>query len=332
MNATGLNYHDLLQAAGVNQGSFQAFIDGYFANKYNTAMWDGFEFDVAPMLDYTYQQFQAELKLNVMATYVNPDSPAKMKSTEGFSQLSGTIPTMKSALVRDSKEQRELMKMQMASGDTTVNLAISQLYRTMDQLLGEHTNSISYQRNQMVSKGKLELLSTNNPGGLANITFSAQIPSANIVTKTSTAAWWTSTARTAEGSASDPIADLEAEIQKMQDAGVSAITIEVDKLTLKATLGHTKVLAAIGYNLNPLVADATVAKAIASNLSYNQKVAAFQGLFEATLKVTDQIAAVETMFSHCIQVEISVKSNTFYQSFQHRDSKDLLLATSTVRC
>ena len=180
MNGTGLNYHDLLQAAGVNQGSFQAFIDGYFANKYNTAMWDGFEFDVAPMLDYTYQQFQAELKVNVMATYVHPDSPAKMKSTEGFSQVSGTIPTLKSALVRDSKEQRELMKMQMASGDTTVNLAISQLYRTVDQLLGEHTNSISYQRNQMVSRGKLELLDTNNPGGIKNVTFSAQIPNANI--------------------------------------------------------------------------------------------------------------------------------------------------------
>jgi hypothetical protein len=294
MIATGLNYHDLLQAAGVNQGNFQAFIDGYFATKYNTAMWDGFEFDAAPMLDYTYTQFQAELKLNVMATYVNPDSPAKMKSTEGFSELSGTIPTMKSALVRDSKEQRELMKMQMASGDSTVNLAINQLYRTLDQLLGEHVNSISYQRNQMVSKGKLELLDANNPGGIKNITFSAQIPAANIVTKTNNAKWWTDATRGTEGSSADPIADIEAEIQKMQDAGVSAITIEMDKLTLKATLGHTKVLAAIGYNLNPLVADATVAKAIASNLSYNQKVAAFQGLFEATLKVTDQIAAVET--------------------------------------
>lgn len=294
MHATGLNYHDLLQAAGVNQGDFQAFIDGYFANKYNTAMWDGFEFDVAPMLDYTYQQFQSELKLNVMATYVNPDSPAKAKSTEGFSQLSGTIPTMKDALVRDSKEQRELMKMQMASGNNTVNLAIAQLYKTVDSLLASHSNSISYQRNQMVSRGKLELLDTNNPGGLKNITFSAQIPTANLVTKTGNAKWWTDATRGTEGSSSDPIADIEAEIQKMQDAGVSATTIEVDKLTLKATLGHTKVLAAIGYNLNPLVADATVAKAIASNLSYTQKVAAFQGLFEATLKVTDQIAAVET--------------------------------------
>lgn len=294
MNATGLNYHDLLQAAGVTPNSFQAFIDGYFATKYNTAMWDGFEFDIAPMLDYTYEQFQAELKLNVMATYVNPDSPAKMKSTEGFSRLSGTIPTMKSALVRDAKEQRELMKMQMASGDSTVNLAISQLYRTMDQLLGEHTNSISYQRNQMVSTGKLELLDSNNPGGLKNITFSAQIPTGNIVTKTGNGKWWTDATRATEGSSSDPIADIEAEIQKMQDVGVSAITIEMDKLTLKAALSHSKVLSAIGYNLNPLVADATVAKAIAGNLSYNQKVAAFQGLFEATLKVTDQIAAVET--------------------------------------
>lgn len=295
MNATGLNYHDLLQAAGVNGTTFQAFIDGYFANKYNAAMWDGFVFDTAPMLDYTYAQFQAELKLNVMATYVNPDSPAKAKSTEGFSQLSGTIPTMKDALVRDSKEMRELMKMQMASGDNTVNLAIAQLYKTVDSLIGSHTNSITYQRNQMVSRGKLELLDTNNPNGITNISFSAQIPTENIVTLTGNAKFWTDSTRATEGSAADPIAVIEAEIQKMQDAGVISITMEVDKLTLKAILKHSKVLAAIGYNLNPLVVDSTAAKAIATNLSYTQKVAAFEGLFEAVLKITDGIASVEKL-------------------------------------
>lgn len=294
MNATGLNYHDLLQAAGVN-GTFQAFIDGYFANKYNTAMWDGFVFDTAPMLDYTYQQFQSELKLNVMATYVNPDSPAKAKSTEGFSMLSGTIPTMKDALVRDSKEMRELMKMQMASGNQTVNLAIAQLYKTVDSLIGSHTNSITYQRNQMVSKGKLELLDTNNPNGLTNITYSAQIPTDNITTLTGSKKWWTDATRATEGADSDPIADIEAKIQKMQDMGVSAITFEVDKLTLKAILKHSKVMAAIGFNMNPLVSSADIAKAIANNLSYTQKVAAFQGLFEATLKVTDAISSVEKL-------------------------------------
>jgi len=296
MNATGLNYHDLLQAAGVSGQTFQAFIDGYFANKYNAAMWDGFTFDTAPMLDYTYQQFQSELKLNVMATYVNPDSPAKAKSTEGFSLLSGTIPTMKDALVRDSKEMRDLMKMQMASGDNTVNLAIAQLYKTVDSLIGSHTNSITYQRNQMVSRGKLELLDTNNPNGLTNVTYSAQIPAANIVTLAGNDKWWTDgTTRAAEGSTADPITVIEAEIQKLQDAGVQAITMEIDKLTLKAVLKHSKVLAAIGYSLNPLVASSDIAKAIATNLSYNQKVAAFEGLFEATLKVTDGIASVEKL-------------------------------------
>lgn len=295
MNATGLNYHNLLQAAGVNGTTFQAFIDGYFANKYNAAMWDGFAFDTAPMIDYTYAQFQSELKLNVMATYVNPDSPAKAKSTEGFYQLSGTIPTMKDALVRDSKEMRELMKMQMASGDNTVNLAIAQLYKTVDSLIGSHTNSITYQRNQMVSRGKLELLDTNNPNGITNVSFSAQIPDVNIVTLTGNAKWWTSSARTAEGTEADPITVIEDEIQKMQDAGVMAITMEVDKLTLKAILKHSKVLTAIGYNLHPLAASSDSAKAIATNLSYDQKVVAFENLFEATLKVTDGIASVEKL-------------------------------------
>jgi len=74
MHQTGLNYHDLLLAALGQGGNFQAFIDGYFANKYNTQMWDDFDFDVVPMMNYTYQDFQKELKMTCMATIVNPDS------------------------------------------------------------------------------------------------------------------------------------------------------------------------------------------------------------------------------------------------------------------
>ena len=183
MHKSGLNYYDLLQAAGIRPENLSAWIDGYFADKYNTAMWDGFSFDLFPMMDYSYQQFQAELKVNVMATYVNPDSKIKARSTEGFEKLTGTIPTLAARLERDEKEVRDLMNAQMQQSNNAVKQAMALLYRKIDDLLSSHVNSITYQVNQMKSLGSLTLLDSNNPGGIANITFSAQIPAGNTTTK-----------------------------------------------------------------------------------------------------------------------------------------------------
>lgn len=293
MHKKGLNYHDLLTAAIGSPSAFQAFIDGYFADKYNAAMWDGFSFDLTPMLNYTYQEFQAELQMNVMATFVNPDSPAKAQSTEGFSLLSGTIPTMKTALERDAKEVRDLMIAQQINGNASVDLAIQQLYKKMDSLIGSHVNSISYQRNQMVSKGKLELLDTNNPGGIKNVIFSAQIPTDNTTTKTSTTKWWTDATHGTEGSAADPIKDLKAEVRKLKDVGVSNVEFEVDYLTLEDVLNHSKVLTAIGYNTYIAAGSDGAALSIGSNLSDVQRKAALEAVIGASIKAVDHISMVE---------------------------------------
>ena len=292
---SGLNYHDLLVAAIGTGSNYQAYVDGYFANKYNTAMWDGFSFDLVPMMNYTYQQFQVELKLNCMATYVNPDSKGKAQSTEGFSILSGTIPTLSTVLERDSKEVRDLMNIKsMNSGVSAVDVALEQLYKKTDSMLGSHVNSITYQRNQMVSNGKLELLSTNNPGGLQNITFSAQIPADNVTTLAGNFKWWTSAAHTTEGSTSDPIKDIKAKVKALKDVGVSAVTIEMDYLLKEDLLAHSKVVTAIGYNAYFAAAGDAAALAIGLNLDIDQRLLRLGNIVGATIKVVDHIAAVET--------------------------------------
>ena len=111
-----------------------------------------------------------------MATYVNPDSNVKSRSTEGFETLSGTIPTLADRLERDEKEVRDLMNAANNQTSDVAKLAISLLQGKVDNLLSSHANSITYQVNQMKSAGKLELLNTNNPNGIQNVTFSAQIP------------------------------------------------------------------------------------------------------------------------------------------------------------
>jgi hypothetical protein len=294
MHKSGLNYYDLLQAAGIRPENLSAWIDGYFADKYNAAMWDGFSFDLFPMMNYTYQQFQAELKINVMATYVNPDSPTKSQSTEGFDILTGTIPTMSTQLERDEKEIRDLMIAQAFQSNNVVNSAIAQLQKKVDNLLGSHVNSITYQINQMKSLGKLELLNTNNPGGIQNVTFSAQIPAANTTTKTNNDKWWTSAAHTTEGTTADPIKDLKAQIRKLRDIGVTSVEFEVDYLTLQDTLSHSKVLTAIGYNTYIGASSDAAALQIGTSLGDDARKLALERIIGCPIKAVDHIATVES--------------------------------------
>lgn len=293
MTKTGLNYYDLLKASNLTPSSLQAWVDGYF-DQYNVRMWDGFDFDPEPMIDYTYEQFQSELKINVMATYVNPDSPAKAQSTQGFSLLSGTIPTIKTNLERDAKEVRDLMKIdKMMGGNAIVTSAISQLYKKFDHMLSSHVNSITFQRNQMVSRGKLELLDTMNPNGIVGVTYSAQIPDANFITKTANAKWWTTAAHTAEGTEANPIVDLKARVRALNNVGITKITMEIDALTLADLVNHSKVVQAIGYGLNPLADSAAIAQAVGNNLTDSQRIEKLASIIGVTIKPIDNIASVE---------------------------------------
>lgn len=290
---TGLNYYDLLKASNVDAASFQAWIDGYFT-QYNTAMWDGFAFDTMPMIDYTYESFQQDLKMNVMADIVNPDSPAKSQSTAGFSLLSGTIPTMKTKLERDQKEVRDLMKIDaMMGGNAVVTSAVSQLYKKADQMLSSHVNRISYFRNQLVSTGSVSIVDANNPNGIVNVTYSSQIPAGNFTALAGNYKWWTSAAHTTEGSSCNPVSDLQAKVEQLNLIGVTKITMEVDKLTLKAIVRHSLVLQAIGFNLSPLATSTAIAQQVATNLFVDQRIAALADLLGVTIKPIDNIASVE---------------------------------------
>ena len=294
MHKSGANYYDLLQSAGVRQDNLSAWIDGYFADKYNTAMWEGFSFDLFPMMNYTYEQFQKELQVNVMATYVNPDSQAKARSTEGFESLTGTIPTLADKLIYDTKEIRDLMQASAFQPNATVKQATALLYRKVDNLLSSHVNSITYQVNQMKSNGKLSLLSANNPNGIQNIEFSANIPTANTTALEGDYKWWTDSTHVTEGTSADPIKNMKAEIKKLRNVGVTNVVMEVEFNTFEDLLEHSKVLTAIGYNAYLGAADASAALAIGTSLGEDARKATLQRILGCAINVVDHVAYVES--------------------------------------
>lgn len=294
MNAYPVQFYDLLsRALGGNDGRrLQGFLDNVVAQKYNELNIPGFKFAPEMQLDFTYEQIQKEIGLNVMASYVDLDSPAIPVGAEGAVLSTGRIPRMKMVEYYNEDKYRKLLIAEQrfgAGSNRVVNSAVKALFNTVDTLIGGHTNSLTFQRHQIVSTGKFTLNSTNNPNGIVGITFASHVPSANQNTLSGTARWWTSADKTTEGSASDPVADLVSMVEVARKKGVKG-HFEVNSAYLDKVLKHSKVVAAIGANLFPT---ATNASASAAYLSRERKVEVLGEIVGAPISAIDAIVATE---------------------------------------
>ena len=254
METYTLEFYDLLSRAlgGSDPARLQGYIDEVMPNKYNGLQLDGFELDPDMQLDFTYEQLQGEVGLNVMATYVDLDSPAKPVSREPVQLTTGKIPRMKMVEYFNEDKLRKQYILEQRFGATSsrvVDAALNNLFVTIDTLIGGHTNSLTYQRHQVVSRGKFELTDTNNPNGIVNQSFAAHVPSANITTLAGTKRWWTDSTYDTEGTQANPIKDLRDWIRDAKRKTGVSMHIEVDSDYFDAVLSHSKVLAAIGANL-----------------------------------------------------------------------------------
>ena len=297
METYTLEFYDLLSRAlgGSDPARLQGYIDEVMPNKYNSLQLDGFELDPDMQLDFTYEQLQGEVGLNVMATYVDLDSPAKPVSREPVQLTTGKIPRMKMVEYFNENKLRKQYILEQRFGATSsrvVDAALNNLFVTIDTLIGGHTNSLTYQRHQVVSRGKFELTDTNNPNGLVNQTFAAHVPSSNITSLTGTKRWWTDSTYDTEGTQANPIKNLRDWIRDAKRKTGVSMHIEVDSDYFDAVLSHSKVLAAIGANLFP-TADAGVQASSASVQGDDVKKAVFERIVGVPVKVIDSIVSVE---------------------------------------
>lgn len=295
MNTYPVQFYDLLsRALGGNDGRrLQGFLDNVVAQKYNELNIPGFKFADEMQLDFTYEQLMKSAGINVMAQYLDLDSPATPIGTEGAVIATGRIPRMKMTEIYNEDKYRKLLIAEQrfgAGSDRVVNAAVKALFNTADTLVGGHTNSLTYQRHQVVSTGKFTLNSTNNPNGIVGLTFSAHVPAANTTTLSGTKRWWTDSAYATEGSAADPIADLIAMVETAQEKGIEG-HFEVNKTYLTKILGHSKVVAAIGANLFPTASDASAAAAYLSRAKKLEVLAEIVGapIVEIDAKVATEV-------------------------------------------
>lgn len=294
MNTYPVQFYDLLsRALGGNEGGrLQGFLDNVVAKKYNELNIPGFKFAPEMQLDFTYEQIQKEIGLNVMAQYLDLDSQPIPVGTEGAVVSTGRIPRMKMVEYYNEDKYRKLLIAEQrfgAGSDRVVSAAVEALFNTADTLVGGHTNALTYQRHQIVSTGKFTLNSTNNPNGLVGLTFASHVPSANINTLSGTKRWWTTSDYSTEGAAADPIADMVAMVEVARQKGVQG-HFEINASYLDKVLKHSKVVAAIGANLFPTATNAT---ASAAYLSRNKKIEVLAEIVGAPINAIDAIVATE---------------------------------------
>ena len=259
----------------------------------------GFEEWDVPQIDFDYKMLEVEDQIKVMATYVDLNSDPIPLGTKGFNTLSGSIPRQKARWeLGENDYRKELITLQnlqvaatfmnQAPAESIQNYLAKLLFGGLSEIQDAHIGSISYQVGQMKSVGAVTLTNTNNPRGIQNITFSAQIPAGNITTLTTTARWFTNDAKTTEGSASDPVNDIKKMVRDAKEV-YDSVTVEVNEESFFEDMKHSKWQVALGYQISPSllvsagVSDAAkaTAAAIANTSSDDTIKAAFKAIVGA---------------------------------------------------
>lgn len=304
----------LMTSRGITDSkTFEAYLKAVFSKRENQdENFAGFEWD-APQINFTYEMLQAEKQIEVMASYVDLNSPALPSGhTTKIETLKGSIPRMKYAVVRGENDYRKQLitlnevKSVAAFRNTNESTAISaflakQLFFSIDEIYASFKNSLNYQIGQMKSAAELSLTDDNNPRGSIRATFKAQVPVANHIKKQ----WFTKTSQGVytEVGGSDPITDIRDFVRELRwkANGYELVTIEISERYLYKLLSHSEVLKAIGYATTGLglrysKANDENAVAVAKGMSLDAQKAALKTLLEADELITNKtVCGVEKL-------------------------------------
>jgi len=246
-------YYDIM-AYGLAGVEYQEFVNTLLADKYNAPQTEGFVWDDNIQIDFTYRQLEAELGIYAMATFVDLSSPGGTHANTSATVSEGQIPRFKHGFIMDERQIREQMILAQRFGNITPVMQkqlAKILFNSTDKLIGGNYNTLTYMRHQAVSTGQFAITSTNNPGGIANLTFDFGIPAANKKKAggfgtNGTKYVWTDLVN------SNPIGDLMDMVRyaKVNMIPVADGTFEMSEALYNSFLFHPKVKEKIAVFLN----------------------------------------------------------------------------------
>ena len=249
----------LMASKGINSSKvFTAYLNEVFSKRESQeANLEGFVWDT-PQLDFTYEMLEAERNVEVMASYVDLNSPAvPVKKDSNLLVLKGSIPRMKFAVARGENDYRKqlialnevksIANFSNANESTAVQTYLSkQLFYAVDDIISAFKNSLNYQVGQMKSNAGLTIDNFNNPYGSIRASFKANVPEENHFVKT-----WFNESDGTEIPSSTPVDDIRNFVRelKWKVNGYSNVAVEMSEKFLYKLLSHSDVLKAVGYAL-----------------------------------------------------------------------------------
>ncbi len=260
MNTYTPKFYDLLSLALGSSDSYvlQSYLDNVMSSKYNEFSIPGFAWSENMSPDFTVEVLYKNVDIIPMAQYVDLDSPAVPIGTSGMGGYTAKIPRMKlSEYYNEDKMRKVMLAERKLNGlrdgaNDVINAARNTLFVTTDTLIGAHVNSLSYQRHQMVSRGVLDINSTNNPMGVKDLRIEAKVPTKNVTTLKGTARWWTSLSDgtySTPGSTCDPVKDLKKMVRNAQLSGLRNMHFELEYNYAEQVIEHPKIVAAIAAKI-----------------------------------------------------------------------------------
>lgn len=249
----------LMASKGINSSKvFTAYLNEVFSKRESQeANLEGFVWDT-PQLDFTYEMLEMEKNVEVMASYVDLNSPAvPVKKDSNLLVLKGSIPRMKFAVARGENDYRKqlialnevksIANFSNSNESTAVQTYLSkQLFYAVDDIISAFKNSLNYQVGQMKSNAGLTIDNFNNPYGSIRASFKANVPEENHFVKT-----WFNESDGTEIPSSTPVDDIRNFVRelKWKVNGYSNVAIEMSEKFLYKLLSHSDVLKAVGYAL-----------------------------------------------------------------------------------
>lgn len=302
----------LMDFKGLNSNqAFEAYYHNVLSRRESEALnLNGFEQWDIPQIDFTYEQLEMENQIAAMATYVDLNSEPIPLGTKGVNVLRGSIPRQKARFIIGENDYRKQMMImerlnsaaRLTGGDAQGNVKAyltKLLFGGLSEIQDAHISSLNFQVGQMKSAGKVALTDANNPRGIRNVEFSAYIPTANITTLTTTARWFTNDAKTAEGSASDPVNDVKKLVRTAKER-YDDVVLEVDELSFFEDMKHSKWQIALGYAMMPTLMAAgknaerdASAAAVAAGASDEAVKAAFKAVVGVEVIFNKSVCGVE---------------------------------------
>lgn len=260
------NFQSLMEMAGLlTNEQFTAFLEDVVFPYQSGAERDTLGFRVLPLkpaFDMTYAALQRNTNIQVMAKHVALDAHAIPNPTQGAEVLEGSIPSVATNITigkEDYLREAQLLMNAELTGRPLTEAAQDMLAEKFDAKFAEHNARASYMRDYVIFHGKYEITATNNAGSFYNVEFDFGVPAANKDAKTGTAKWWTDSTFATEGSAADPMADLDGLAEKIMAKGFrkNQIVFELGYKTFRALCRHSKIREAIAVFMNPAIAPRT---------------------------------------------------------------------------